>query len=144
MKKVGRTDGRTDRRTDRQTDGLNQSYSCLVAANNNMEFNSDKFEHVHYKAKNSEEPIPKYNSNNGTPIETTSHVRDLGITMSSNASFTDHISERITVLKLKIGWILRTFQTREVLPMLTLWKQLVLCDHDYCSQLWNPDRVGDI
>ena len=28
--------------------------------------------------------------------------------------------------------------------MLTLWKQLVLCDHDYCSQLWNPDRVGDI
>ena len=64
--------------------------------------------------------------------------------MSSNASFTDHISERITVLKLKIGWILRTFQTRGVLPMLTLWKQLVLCDHDYCSQLWNPDRVGDI
>ena len=90
--------------------------------NNNMEFNSDKFEHVHYKAKNSEEPIPKYNSNNGTPIETKSHVHELGITMSSNASFTDHISERITVLKLKIGWILKTFQTREVLPMLTLWK----------------------
>ena len=28
----GVTDRRTDRRTDRQTDGLNQSYSCLVAA----------------------------------------------------------------------------------------------------------------
>ena len=28
----GVTDGRTDRQTDRQTDGLNQSYSCLVAA----------------------------------------------------------------------------------------------------------------
>ena len=27
--------GVTDRRTDRQTDGLNQSYSCLVAAKNN-------------------------------------------------------------------------------------------------------------
>ena len=26
------TDGRTDGRTDRRTDGLNQSYSCLVAA----------------------------------------------------------------------------------------------------------------
>ena len=112
--------------------------------NDNMEFNLDKFEHVHYKAKNCEEPIPKYNSNNGAPIETKSCVRDLGITMSSNASFTDHISERITALKSKIGWILRTFQTREVLPMLTLWKQLVLCDHDYCSQLWNPDPMGDI
>ena len=31
----GVTDRRTDRRTDRQTDGLNQSYSCLVAAKNN-------------------------------------------------------------------------------------------------------------
>ena len=30
------TDGQTDRRTDRQTDGLNQSYSCLVAAKNRL------------------------------------------------------------------------------------------------------------
>ena len=30
----GQTDRQTDRRTDRQTDGLNQSYSCLVAAKN--------------------------------------------------------------------------------------------------------------
>ena len=33
--KKGVTDGQTDRQTDRQTDGLNQSYSCLVAAKNN-------------------------------------------------------------------------------------------------------------
>ena len=31
----GVTDRRTDGQTDRQTDGLNQSYSCLVAAKNN-------------------------------------------------------------------------------------------------------------
>ena len=30
-----RCDRQTDRRTDEQTDGLNQSYSCLVAAKNN-------------------------------------------------------------------------------------------------------------
>ena len=28
--------------------------------------------------------------------------------------------------------------------MLTLWKQLILCDHDYWSQLWNPESTGDI
>ena len=28
--------------------------------------------------------------------------------------------------------------------MLTFWKQLVLNDHDYCSQLWNPSRTGEI
>ena len=28
--------------------------------------------------------------------------------------------------------------------MLILWKQLILSDHDFCSQLWNPHKVGDI
>ena len=28
--------------------------------------------------------------------------------------------------------------------MLTLWKSLVLSEHDYCCQLWNPQRVGQI
>ena len=32
----GVTDRRTDGQTDRQTDGLNQSYSCLVAAKNDI------------------------------------------------------------------------------------------------------------
>ena len=44
--------------------------------------------------------------------------------------------------KLKIAWIVRKFQTTEVLSLLNLWKQRVLCD--FCSQLWNPDRVGEI
>ena len=83
-------------------------------------------------------------SDTGSPIETKESVRDLGIIMSSSASFNEHINERVDKLKSKIGWILRTFQTRDILPMLTLWKTLVLCEHDYCSQLWNLDRVGDI
>ena len=37
-----------------------------------------------------------------------------------------------------------TFMTREVIPMLTLWKSLVQCKLDYCSQLWSPARKGDI
>ena len=28
--------------------------------------------------------------------------------------------------------------------MLTLWKSLVQCRLDYCSQLWGPARKGDI
>ena len=28
--------------------------------------------------------------------------------------------------------------------MLTLWKSLVQCKLDYCSQLWNPAKKGDI
>ena len=64
--------------------------------------------------------------------------------MNSNASFSNHIKAQCEKVKSKIGWILRTFKTRELEPMLTLWKQLILCDHDYCSQLWNPESTGDI
>ena len=28
--------------------------------------------------------------------------------------------------------------------MLTLWKALILCHLDYCSQLWSPHKTGDI
>ena len=42
------------------------------------------------------------------------------------------------------GWILRTFTTRETLPMLTLYKTLIIPHLDYCSQLWNPHSAGEI
>ena len=114
------------------------------ADNNNMEFNSDKFDHLHYDTKPRSEDPPVYHSNNGSAIQTKEAVCDLGIIMSCSATFSEHIKQKIQKLKHKIGWILRTFWTREELPMLTLWKHLILCEHDYCSQLWNPHRTGDI
>ena len=47
-------------------------------------------------------------------------------------------------MKSKISWILRTFQSRSPIPMLTLWKTLILCHLEYCSQLWSPSNVGNI
>ena len=42
------------------------------------------------------------------------------------------------------GWILRTFQTRSSLLMLTLFKSIVLSRIDYDSQLWSPSKKGYI
>ena len=42
------------------------------------------------------------------------------------------------------GWVLLTFRAREHQPMLALWKQLILSDLDYYSQLWNPSKTGNI
>ena len=115
------------------------------AADNNMKFNSDKFEHIRYSSTRNENPLPhSYTSNANTQIESKSHIRDLGVTMSDDATFTAYISEKVKAMKSKIGWILRTFQTRDRRPMLTLWKSLVLSEHDYCCQLWNPHRIGQI
>ena len=56
-----------------------------------------------------------------------------------------HIHQgKISAMKLKVGWVIRTFKRGDTYLMLTLWKQLNLSDHGYCSQLWNPHKVGDI
>ena len=34
--------------------------------------------------------------------------------------------------------------SRNRLPMITLWKSLVVPIHDYCSQLWSPLKIGDV
>ena len=50
--------------------------------------------------------------------------------------------ERCELVKSKIAWVLRTFQSRHRIPMLTIWKSLIMCHIEYCSQLWSPSAVG--
>lgn len=108
-----------------------------------MEFNADKFEHIRYQSSKSPNLCDNgYISNVGTPISTVKTLRDLGVTISNDATFTQYIEEKVCKMKSKIGRILCTFRTRYSGPMLTLWKALILSEHDYCSQLWNPQRKG--
>lgn len=78
------------------------------------------------------------------PSRKQKHVRDLDVTRFNDATFNEHITDRCDIVKSKISWILRTFHSRHQLPMITLWKSLVLCHWDYCSQLWSPSNVGNI
>ena len=67
------------------------------------------------------------------------HVVDLGISMSSNWIFDLHISNVYRRCSNLAGWILRTFTMRDPHLMLTLFKSLVLSSRlDYASQLWSP------
>ena len=108
------------------------------AQDNNAKFNPDKFECVRYGANANLKQSTAYTSCTGTQIECSEHVRDLGVTLSSDATFTEHISRTTVSASLKCSWILRTFRTREKLPLITLWKALVAPVLDYCSQLWSP------
>ena len=72
------------------------------------------------------------------------HVRDLGVTMSSDGSFAEHIKNICQSAKNMCSWILRTFSDRSHDLMLTTWKSLVIPIVDYCSQLWCPLKKGDI
>ena len=53
----------------------------------------------------------------GTPIKQEEHVRDLGVVVSCCGDFEKHIIEKSTKRKQMAGWILRTFETREVESM---------------------------
>ena len=77
-------------------------------------------------------------------IEEKESIKDLGIHIDSDCSFSTHIRSVVKKMKEISGWILRTFKTRSRNLMLILWKSLVLPHHDYCSQLWSPSKVGDI
>ena len=64
--------------------------------------------------------------------------------MSSNGNFCEHIRKMCQSARNMCSWILRTFADRSHDLMLTTWKTLVIPILDYCSQLWNPHKQGDI
>ena len=66
-------------------------------------------------------------------ISPSTHVVDLGISMSSNCTFDLHISNVYIRCSNIAGWILRTFTMKDPLLMLTLFKSLVLPRLDYAS-----------
>ena len=115
----------------------------LWADLNNTSFNNSKFEHILYSAH---PHIPEdhiYTAQDGTSIATKEYVRDLGVTLSGDGTFSMHIINITKKARGQAGWILRTFKTREILPMLTLFRSLVLPLLEYCCQLWSPWKVGD-
>ena len=71
-------------------------------------------------------------------------MKDLGVTLSSNGNFKEHIKNVLSTANQLCGWVLRTFHTRKALPMMTLWKTLIRSRLDYCCQLWCPSKKGDV
>ena len=114
----------------------------------NMTFNSDKFECLRYwpqKAIGEEfRSQHTYTDDTGNVVEEKDVLKDLGIQMSSDLSFTKHIAKTITSCRKLSGWVLRTFKSRSPDVMLTLWKLMMQSRLDYCFQLWSPYSPGDI
>ena len=74
-------------------------------------------------------------------LTTLKNILDLGINVSSECSFDLHISNLVKRTKHLIGWILRTFSSRD---KLTLFKALVMSRLDYGCQLWPPYLIKHI
>ncbi len=113
--------------------------------NNNMMFNDGKFQHLSFYAKSNHVAQNHiYVNASHNIIETLSNTRDLGITFTHNCSFDDHINNKVKQCRQIIGWILRTFTTRDKHTMLTLFKSIVLSRIDFGCQLWSPVKKSQI
>ena len=97
-----------------------------------------KFELIRYGKNEELKQNTIYFSADENVIEEKEVLRDLGVIMTNQATFDDHIYKVCQSVKQKSGWILRTFKSRNNLFMKQLWKQLVQPHVDYCSQLYMP------
>ena len=77
-------------------------------------------------------------------IERFETVKDLGVIMSEDATFNEHIEAVAKKVRQKTGWVLRTFYSRKLEFMKTTFKTLILPHVDYCSQLWMPTQAQGI
>ena len=110
----------------------------------NMVFYSDKFECLRFWPGKTSKPTTEYVSPDGSPIEEKVHLRDLGVQIGTDMTFSIHIQNTISAANKLIGWALRTFRRRSRLVMITIWKSLVQTKLDYCSQLWSPGDQASI
>ena len=115
------------------------------ANNNKAVFNGDKFEHIHFGKKLTNNDC-QYQDPKNQLISTKSVIKDLGILISTSLQWSPHINKVIADCRRQAAWILRTFTKRDIATMRTLWTSLIRPISDYCSPLWapHPNNYGNI
>ena len=111
------------------------------AKRNNAEFNGPKF--VKITMGDPDDTTPFITPSGGI-IRSEKHVKDLGVYMSADVTFDYHINSIVKGAQVMSAWVLRTFDSRAVGPMMTLLKSLVRSKVEYASILWSPTDIGNI
>ena len=78
-----------------------------------MSFNDTKFELLRYGKNEILKDFTEYLGPSGAQIEEHQHVKDLGVLMSNDATFSELIRQVPMKAHKYAGWILTTFSTRE-------------------------------
>ena len=118
------------------------------ASDVNKEFKGDKYESIRYWPDQDIGSVFKqefqYKNEDGIIIEEKDELKDLGIQLSNNLTFSSHIEKKTASCRKLMGWVMRTFRTRSKDLMMTVWNALIQSRLDYCSQLWSPSLASEI
>ena len=86
----------------------------------------------------------QYYSTRKSILEPSSHIRDLGVYLSDDCTWSYHINKMTVEARKIAAWVLGAFRDRSAVTMITLYKSLVRSKLEYCCPLWNPTKIGDI
>ena len=119
---------------------------------NNMMLHQDKFELLSHRADPShaltELPFhpefSDYITSDGSIISPTHSVKDLGVTITSELSWSKHITNITDASRKMCSWIYSVFSNRNAEVMMPLYKTLARSRAEYLCPLWNPSKVEDI
>ena len=122
------------------------------ASENNMSLHQDKFEVMNYTLRSTlllrELPFStesyQYFGPGGEAIVPSSTVKDLGILISADCTWSEHIGTIAAKARRMSGWALSVFRDRSDDTMLTLLKSIIRPQVEYCSPLWSPVKKGEI
>ena len=117
-----------------------------------MELNCKKFEVMNYTLKKSEtiRKLPftaqylQYQLADGTIIQPSDTVRDLGVLLSNDCSMSPHVNQMLMSARKVSAWVFSVFRTRSVEPMMQLYKTMVRSKLEYCCPVWDPSKIQDI
>ena len=109
-----------------------------------MTFNAGKFELLRFWMHRDRDPDILYMAPDGGPIEEKDSLRDLGVMINTDLTFSGQIYKVVESGRRMAGWVLRTFRRQGKQLMLTLLRTLVQPRLDYCSQLWSPREQASI
>ena len=131
----------------------NDLYSVINwSENNNMSLHKDKFEYMCHRHNRrgilTELPfvseLYQYSISEDKSLAPVGQLRDLGVLVSNDLSWTPHIKTIANKARQKAAWVLSVFTTRSPVIMLTLYKSMVRSLLEYCCPLWHPSKISDI
>ena len=119
---------------------------------NNMALHEDKFELMSYRTHSSRllrvlpfaDEFCEYDTPAGCTLSPTKTVKDLGVYLSSDLTWSYHIATIIKNARKVAAWTLGVFSDRSQLTMIRLYKSMIRCHLEYCSPLWDPTSISDI
>ena len=119
---------------------------------NNMVLHHNKFELICHSTgqKNHLLELPfqneftEYRTADGSVISPQQTVRDLGVTITADISWSTHITNIAEDARKITSWILSVFSDRSANTLIPLYRSLVRSRLEYCSPLWHPSKVEDI